>query len=107
MSSFATAVAAAIAAALVAAPGGAARADAAAQETIQAACETELDVPPGVCPCLAAKAGADLDDLQQAWLAASMTKQMNEALALKDQMSPTQAMQAGMFLVGGVPACAG
>ena len=97
----------ALAIAFVAVPLISGSADEAAQATIKAACEANMIVPPSTCSCLAARAGADLNDLQQAWLAASMSDETNEALALKDQMNPVQAMQAGMFLVGGVPACAG
>jgi len=60
----------------------------------------------GAALCLAAKVGADLDDLQQAWLAASLSDRTSEAQALTDQMNPAQAIEAGMFMVSGVQACA-
>jgi hypothetical protein len=93
--------------ALAAAMSVPASADEAAQAAIQSACGTNLDLPPGTCPCLAAKAGSDLDDTQQAWLAASLSEQTDEALAIKDEMDPVQAMQAGMFMVRAPGQCAG
>jgi hypothetical protein len=79
-------------------------ADAQAVDTLRQECAAQLNLPATACACIAAKA-AELTDNQQAFLAASVTKDETAAAALRGQMTIDELTQAGMFMTTSPQAC--
>jgi hypothetical protein len=79
-------------------------ADTQAVETLRAECAAQLKLPAAACDCIAAKA-AELTDNQQAFLAASVTKDEATAATLRGQMTIDELTQAGMFMATSPQAC--
>jgi hypothetical protein len=79
-------------------------ADAGALEALGAECATQLKLPPPACQCIVDKASA-LNDNQQAFLAASVTKDEATAATLRGQMTIDELTQAGMFMTTSPQAC--
>jgi hypothetical protein len=79
-------------------------ADAAHLETLRSECALQLNLPSAACDCLAEKAGT-LSDSQQAFLAATVTKDVATAAALRMQMSIDELTQAGMFMAESAHQC--
>jgi hypothetical protein len=94
-------IAASLAVAASAAP---ALADAGHLETLRTECAAQLNLPAGACDCIAEKAGA-LSDNQQAFLAATVTKDVATAATLRMQMSIEELTQAGMFMADSAHGC--
>ena len=82
----------------------AALADAGALQTLGAECAAQLNLPPPACDCIVDKAAA-LNDNQQAFLAASVTKDQATADALRGQMTVQELTEAGMFMTTSPQAC--
>jgi hypothetical protein len=76
------------------------------QQAVRHHCETELNVPPATCPCLATKA-AEMSEGQQQLLAALLTGDEATAAPLRAQLPVAEQMQVAMFHVHQTPACAG
>jgi len=79
-------------------------ADAGHLETLRTECASQLNLPSGACDCLAGKAG-ELSDNQQAFLAATVTKDVATAATLRMQMSIDELTQAGMFMATSAQTC--
>lgn len=58
------------------------------------------------CQCLADKAG-DLEDIEQAFLAATLNQKSTEVIEIRLKMTVPQLTNAGMFLPNTAPACQG
>jgi hypothetical protein len=79
-------------------------ADAGHLETLRSECASQLNLPAGACDCIAEKAGA-LSDNQQAFLAATVTKDVATAATLRMQMSIEELTAAGMFMASSAQTC--
>jgi hypothetical protein len=79
-------------------------ADAGDLETLRTECAAQLNLPSGACDCIAAKAG-ELSDNQQAFLAATVTKDVATAATLRVQMSIEELTAAGMFMANSAQIC--
>jgi len=73
-------------------------------ETLRTECAAQLNLPSGACDCIAEKAGA-LSDNQQAFLAATVTKDVAAAATLRMQMSIQELTEAGMFMANSAQTC--
>jgi hypothetical protein len=80
-------------------------ADTAALETLRSECAAQLKLPPAACNCIVDRAAA-LNDNQQAFVAASVTKDEATAATLRGQMTIEELTQAGMFMTTSPQACA-
>jgi hypothetical protein len=80
-------------------------ADADAIETLRRECAAQLNLPPGGCDCIAGKAG-ELNDNQQAFLAATFSKNQGVAATLRGQMTVDELTQAAMFATNAPQTCA-
>ncbi|MGH6923284.1 MAG: hypothetical protein ACRED5_06045 [Propylenella sp.] len=76
------------------------------QQAVRNHCQTELNVPPGACDCLAGKA-AEMSEGQQQLLAAILSGDDARAASLRATLPVAEQMQAGLFHVHQTPACAG
>ena len=79
-------------------------ADAGHLETLRTECASQLNLPSGACDCIAGKAG-ELSENQQAFLAATVTKDVATAATLRMQMSIEELTQAGMFMADSAHSC--
>jgi hypothetical protein len=73
-------------------------------ETLRTECASQLNLPSGACDCIAEKAGA-LSENQQAFLAATVTKDVATAATLRMQMSIDELTAAGMFMATSAQTC--
>jgi hypothetical protein len=73
-------------------------------ETLRTECAAQLNLPSGACDCIAAKAG-ELNDNQQAFLAATVTKDVATAATLRMQMGIEELTEAGMFMANSAQIC--
>jgi hypothetical protein len=73
-------------------------------ETLRTECASQLNLPSAACDCIAEKAGT-LSDNQQAFLAATVTKDVATAATLRMQMSIDELTQAGMFMADSAHRC--
>jgi hypothetical protein len=73
-------------------------------ETLRTECASQLNLPSAACDCLAEKAGTLSED-QQAFLAATVTKDVATAATLRMQMSIDELTQAGMFMADSAHQC--
>jgi len=89
---------------ILAASATSAFADAGALETLGAECAAQLTLPPPACACIVAKA-AELNDNQQAFLAASVTKDEATAATQRGKMTINELTEAGMFMATSPQAC--
>ena len=80
-------------------------ADTAALETLRSECAAQLNLPPPACDCIVDRA-AELSDNQQAFVAASVTKDEATAATLRGQMTIDELTQAGPFMTTSPQACA-
>jgi hypothetical protein len=76
------------------------------QQAVRNHCQTELNVPPGTCDCLAGKA-AEMSEGQQQLLAATLAGDDARAASLRATLPVAEQMQVGLFHVHQTPACAG
>lgn len=90
---------------ILAASATSAFADAGALETLGVECAAQLNLPAPACACIVAKA-AELNDNQQAFLAASVTKDEATAATLRGEMTINELTEAGMFMATSPQACA-
>ncbi|HUU66657.1 MAG TPA: hypothetical protein VMW57_05150 [Methyloceanibacter sp.] len=74
--------------------------------TIEAECGTQLKMPPAACACLKGKAG-ELNDGQQAFIAAVVSKDKATQKDLTQGMTVQELTQAGMFMTNAPAQCAG
>ncbi len=79
-------------------------ADAGHLETLRSECASQLNLPAAACACIAEKAGT-LSDNQQAFLAATVTKDVATAATLRMQMSIEELTQAGLFMADSAHSC--
>jgi len=79
-------------------------ADAAALETVRTECGTQLNLPAAACDCIATRAG-ELSDEQQAFLAATVTKDEAATSSLRGQMTIEELTQVGMFMTSAPQNC--
>jgi hypothetical protein len=89
---------------ILAVSGVPAFADADAIETLRRECAAQLNLPPAGCDCIAEKAG-ELNDNQQAFVVASVTKNEAAAAALRSQLTMTELTEAGLFMTTSPQAC--
>ena len=76
------------------------------QTAIGEGCLAKLNWSEQACRCLADRAG-EMEDVQQAFLAATL-KQDSAAIAdLRNRMTIPQITQASLFLVNAAPSCQG
>ena len=73
---------------------------------IKQGCLTNMNWTEQACQCLADNA-ADMDDAQQAFLAATLNKDSAGAAALRSKMTIPQMTQASMFVLNVGPSCQG
>ena len=73
--------------------------------TIESECAAQLKLPPGVCTCIKDKAAAMNDD-QQAFIAATVTKNKTAQAALTPGMTVQDLTAAGMFMASAPGQCA-
>lgn len=76
-------------------------------DTLKNECGVQLSMSSSACACIADKAGAELSDVQQAFVAAQVTRNKPEAGRLQQQMTVAEMMQAGTFMTNAPGACAG
>jgi hypothetical protein len=74
--------------------------------TIETECGTQLKMPPAACTCLKDKAAA-LNDGQQAFIAAVVSKDKPTQQDLTQGMTVQELTQAGMFMTNAPAQCAG
>jgi hypothetical protein len=74
-------------------------------ETLRTECASQLNLSSAACDCIAEKAGT-LSENQQAFLAATVTKDVATAATLRMQMSIEELTQAGMFMADSAHGCA-
>jgi hypothetical protein len=94
----------AIAGLVLAATASPAFADAAAIETLRTECAVQLNLPAPACDCIADKAG-EMNDDQQAFVAAAVTKDEATTAALRGQMTVADLTEAAMFMTTSPQAC--
>jgi|GEM_PF-1622045 len=70
------------------------------------ACTTTSNMGDQLCECAAKKAKADLNETEFAFLLATLEENEDETKRLRGELSPMEAMKAGMFLVNAPAACA-
>jgi hypothetical protein len=87
----------------IAAPAGLS-ATPALQAEIKAGCMLSTNWGDAACTCVADKA-AELNDLQQSFLAATMNQQQAQAAQTALQMSQAETQGAAMFLANAAPSC--
>jgi len=85
---------------------GSALASEADREAIRQGCLANMNWTEQACQCLADKA-ADIEDVQQAFIAAILTKDSAAAAALRPKMTIPQMTQASMFVLNVGPSCQG
>jgi hypothetical protein len=73
--------------------------------TIEAECAAQLKMPPAICTCLRDKA-AGMNDGQQAFVAATVTKDKATQQALTPGMTVQELTEAGMFMANAPAQCA-
>ena len=86
--------------------GGLAFATEADQAAIAEGCSAKLNWSEQACQCLADKAG-ELEDVQQAFIAASFTEDSAVLADLSSQMTIPQMAEASLFAVKAGPSCQG
>ena len=65
---------------------------------IEAACETQLQLGPSGCGCIADRAETDLDEQQRQWLVFSVTDHTTAAQQLQMRMTQEQLFEIGNFM---------
>lgn len=78
--------------------------DSGALETVRSECATQLKLPAPACDCIVGKVG-ELNENQQAFVAAMVTKDEATAAALRPQMGIDELTQVGMFMTSAPQAC--
>ena len=76
-------------------------------DTLQRKCGVQLNLSATGCRCVADKAGAELNDVQQAFVAAQVTKNMAEIMRIQGGMTQNEMIGAGTFMTMIVQACGG
>jgi len=79
-------------------------ADTGALETVRSECATQLKLPPAACDCIVGKV-SELNENQQAFVAATVTKDEATTAALRPQMGIDELTQVGMFMTSAPQAC--
>ena len=79
-------------------------ADAGALDTVRSECATQLNLPAPACDCIVGKV-SELNENQQAFVAAMVTKDEATAAALRPQMGIDELTQVGMFMTSAPQAC--
>ena len=79
-------------------------ADAGALDTLRTECAAQLKLPPPACQCIVDKASS-LNDNQQAFVAAAVTKDEATTAALRGQMTVPELTEAAMFMTTSPQAC--
>jgi hypothetical protein len=74
-------------------------------ETIRRECGTQLRMPASICNCMAQRA-AKLNDGQQAFIAATVTKDTARSQTAQQGLTVRQLTQAGMFMATAPAQCA-
>lgn len=70
------------------------------------ACDASMNMPREVCECAGEKAVAELEPDAVSLLVAMMSEEADRVEELREKLGPTEAVQAGMFLVSGPARCA-
>ena len=76
------------------------------QDAVRVHCESDLNVPPGTCDCLAGKTG-EMSEGQQRLLAAMLTSDEATAAGLRAELAVQETVEVATFHLHQVPACAG
>jgi hypothetical protein len=82
----------------------------AAQEHLDALereCGPQLGFPASGCKCISAAAAAELNDTQQAFVAAQVTRNKADAARIQGTMTMDEMMQAANFMTTAPSRCAG
>ena len=72
---------------------------------LERACETTSNLGPEICSCVARKAKAELSEDAFAFLAASMAGEAEAAAALQGRLTPTDGLEAGLFMTRAPQEC--
>lgn len=70
-------------------------------------CGVQLGKPPAVCNCMAQSAGTQLNDNQQAFMAAQVTANGPEMARTQALLNPTEAIAVMQFMTTVIQACGG
>jgi len=73
--------------------------------TVETECAAQLNMPPAVCACIKGKAEA-LNDSQQAFVVAALTKDKAMQQSLTQGMTMQELTEAGMFMTNAPGQCA-
>jgi hypothetical protein len=75
-------------------------------ETISRVCSARLKMTAAGCECIANKAATELNDLQQTFVAAIVTKNDAEATSARNAMTNEELTEAGTFVTSAPRQCA-
>lgn len=75
-------------------------------DTVEAACNDELNVDEAICSCLSERALANLSEDGAHWLAAAIRKDEATTAEMRESLPWTELLAANMFLVSAPTACA-
>jgi hypothetical protein len=70
-------------------------------------CGVQLNQPPPVCDCIASSAGVQLNDDQQAFMAAQVTANAPEIARTQALLDQNEAMGVAQFMTTAIGACGG
>jgi hypothetical protein len=75
-------------------------------QVLHDSCLTSLNVPPGVCECIAETAASDLNDKQQAMVAAMVSGDQAQSAVLRGELTIEEITAAAGFMTNAPAACA-
>ena len=70
-------------------------------------CASQLKLSAAVCNCMVQKAGAELNNSQQAFMAAQVTGNTAEVARVQGMMTAQEAVATGQFMTSVVGQCGG
>ncbi len=76
-----------------------------AGDTLETECKAKLGLSDAACKCIGDKAGADLNDKQQALVVAIVTENDAEQTKLQGDMTQAEMAAAGEFMTNAPGAC--
>lgn len=76
-------------------------------DTLERECGAQLELSAAGCKCISDAAAAELNEVQQAFVAAQVTKNRAEIMRAQQQMTVNDTMLAGTFMTTAPSRCAG
>jgi len=76
-------------------------------DTLERECGTQLGLTASGCKCVADTAASELNEIQQAFVAAQVTRNMSEIARIQGGMTQNDMMAAGTFMTAAPSRCAG